>query len=426
MPAPTKELDRKLHQLLSRHAAGVSGRVWMIDLEAFRTHLGSEWVRMGDKVLAIARQSIERHLGPADMVAPYGDTAFLVVFGQSSAREAELKCLLVAREAGRRLAGNDAAASMVDVRSAIVGHRAALTFEEPGSEEAPQPAAAAQPSIEALLLLPPLMTTGMPHWGQIEFIYRPLLSLRGMVVSTFVCVPTRKMPGRGYVSGYQVLPDQSDIHGIVDLDMVVLAKVASDLRGMAERNVKALLSLPVHVETMAVLRHRTAYIQFCREHLSMLADRIIFELVELPEGIPQSRLFDLVSTLRPFSRAVIARFPLERRSFASFHLAGLHAVGADIYYSSDREDALMAKMDSFVERAARESLRTYVHGLRSISLTTAAIATGFDYIDGYSLSSVVDIPQKPLRFDLRQLYEPRLVGRQPAETPHSSTGGTPG
>jgi hypothetical protein len=407
-------LNKGLLDYITQQGAQAAGRVYAIDLDAFRTRLGDRWGRVADKARAIAQQSIERHLTAVDMVAPFGDTAFLLVFAQLDRREAQLKCLLIAREVGRRLAGSDQAADMVRVRTAVTTDSADLAFDQtPGigavAEELDHELGGA--AIRALKALPPLMTQGASHWDQLQFIYRPLLSLRGMVVSTFLCLPTRRTKEGGYLSGYQVLPDPQDEHSVVDLDMVVLAKVVTDLRGMVELGVKALLSLPVHIETLTTLRHRMAYTALCRKHLAPHADRIIFELVELPEGVPQSRLIDLVTVLRPFSRAVIARFPLERQNFAFFHLAGLHAVGADIYHCGIKEDVLMEKLDAFVDHASREGLKTYVHGLHSISLTTAAVTSGFDYIDGYSVSSVVEVPQRPLRYDLRQLYQSLLNGR---------------
>jgi EAL domain-containing protein (putative c-di-GMP-specific phosphodiesterase class I) len=401
-----KAPETRLREVLSQYRREASSRVYVIDFEILKQRLGDKWARLADKVQSIARQSIDRHLSPVDMAALYGECAFLVVFSRLGQREAELKCLLIASEVGRRLVGNDEAGALVKVRGATVSADGDVTFVDADLDASARALRheVGAAAIHSLRALPRLMTVGLPHWEQIQFIYRPLLSLRGMVVSTFICVPIRPLENHGFASGYRVLADPNDEYQIADLDTVVLAKVIGDLVDSAKNDVRALLCLPVHFQTLAAPRFREVYVELCRRYLTTLGQRVIFELVEMPEGIVQSRLHDLVTTLRPYSRAVIARLPLGQKSFGSFHLAGLHAVGADIYYSHDDETSVMHQMDQFVDKANKEGLKTYIHGLRSVSLTTAAISGGFDYIDGYSLSSIVDIPKRPLRYELQQLY----------------------
>lgn len=398
--------ETRLRETLARYRREASNRVYLLDLAALKGRLGERWPVLADKVASITLQSIERHLTPADMAAPYGDGTFLCVFSHLGQREAELKCLLIAREIGRRLVGSDEAAEVVKVRTVAVEESGDLSFADAdldASAEALQHEIGAA-AIRSLQALPKLMTAGLPHWDQIQFIYRPLLALRGMVVSTFVCVPIRPLGGQKFASGHNVLANAADEYQLADLDTVVLAKVVADLASTAERDVRALLCLPVHFQTLSTPRFREIYLDICRRYLPTFTQRLIFELVDLPEGVVQSRLHDLVATLRPYSRAVIARVPLGQKTFASFRLAGLHAVGTDIYYAKEGEEFLMHAMEHFVAAAEREGLKTYIHGLRSVSLATAAISGGFDYIDGYSLTSVVNIPKRPLRYELRQLY----------------------
>ena len=359
------EFEAQIREVLSRHGGEAAGRVYVIDLEALKVRVGKNWPKFAEKVRTLARQTIERHMTKEDLAGPYGETGFLVVFPWLSPRDAQLKCLLIAQEVGRRLFGKDDAAKNVKVRAATLTPDAHISLD-PAAEISPpaEPAARRTSALQSLDFRPQLTTANEAFWDEIEFIYRPLLALRGMVVSTFICVPVRRMGEGAFFSGYQALPQSNSHVYTADLDRVTLAKVATDLKRMEANNIKALLCLPVHVNTMSTMHNRNIYNYLCRDHLTHFADRLIFELVELPEGIPQSRLVDLVSGLRPYSRAVIARFPLEQKSFTSFRQAGLHAVGIDVYGSREPERHLMAKLDTFVARATREYLKTYVHGLR--------------------------------------------------------------
>lgn len=410
---PPADFEEKLHHALSLHGSEASSRVYLVELERLKAQFGEKWSRMEAKIHAIARESIERHLAFVDVYSQYGETSYVVVFAQMSRHEAQLKCLLIAKEMARRLIGTEAASNEIKVMTARTDDAGQLVFEEiPDFEATAQDfrrAPAAAP-VRGLVVEPQLRTEGAVDWGSIQFIYRPLLSLRGMVVSTYICLPIRRNRTGGYDSGYEVLSDPYDAQQVADLDLLGLATVATEAGKMAKTGTQALLSLPVHFETLANPHNRPRYLSHCRDFLDPHASRQIFELVNLPEGVPQSRLVELVGMLRPSARAVIARFPLTRRSFASCRAAGLHAVGADIYYSKEREAVLMREMDQFVEAAEKEMLRTYIHGLRTISLNTAAIAAGFDYIDGYALTSVANIPKQATRYDLHSLYRPLLGG----------------
>ena len=49
----------------------------------------------------------------------------------------------------------------------------------------------------------------------------------------------------------------------------------------------------------------------------------------------------------------------------------------------------MERIDAFAAAAKQHRLRCYVTGIRSISLYTAAVTSGFDYVGGHALTPVV-------------------------------------
>ena len=132
--------------------------------------------------------------------------------------------------------------------------------------------------------------------------------------------------------------------------------------------------------------------------------RIVFEMVGLPENIPQPRILELSAVLRNHSRAIIARFSPEHGNFPAYRAAGLHAVGIDVFSMGKTENMMVKDMEKFVKNAKQNELKTYIHGIRSISLLTAAISIGFDYLDGYALGSVVDQAQDIRGFSMADAY----------------------
>ena len=174
------------------------------------------------------------------------------------------------------------------------------------------------------------------------------------------------------------------------VDIFTLKKVANELVHLDERNEKSLLGIPVHFETLADTRRRTEFFKVCAAKTRDSRHRVVFEIVGLPEGIPQVRLSEFVALLLPYCRSVIARFLPEHRNFQGFRTSGLHAVGVDVYSSMRREATLMQDLDDFVKAANDQALKTYIVGVRTISLYTSALASGFDYAAGHALTSVAE------------------------------------
>ena len=56
-------------------------------------------------------------------------------------------------------------------------------------------------------------------------------------------------------------------------------------------------------------------------------------------------------------------------------------------------------------------LDAYVHGLRTTSLTSSAVAAGFRYVDGNSVRSLADAPREVQRYSPADLYAKLLQER---------------
>lgn len=65
----------------------------------------------------------------------------------------------------------------------------------------------------------------------------------------------------------------------------------------------------------------------------------------------------------------------------------------------------MRSLDRFAERASRYGIRTYAMGVRSVSLTTAIVASGFDYVSGDMIAPPVTGPRGIREFDTGMLFQ---------------------
>lgn len=410
-PPPSPEFEKKLREILGQHGDGGRGRVYLVELEPLRRQFGKKWDIMAGKIHNAVRETVESHMSAADACTPYADTSYLMAYSRLDRHEIQLKCSLISRELARRLIGTESAYNEIKIKEATVGDDGRIAFTEIADIGTVMNNQTGKPSVKSesrLLAEPKLWAGDVIDRDGIRFIYRPLLALRGMIVSTYICLAIKQDSVGSFFSGYAILPDPSSTLQIADLDLLTMATAATELSLIMETGAKTLISLPVHFETIANNRTRTKYLDYCGRHLKKYANFLVFELVGLPEGAPQSRIVELAGMLRPFARAVIARFTMDRKTFGLCRSANLHAVGMDLYYHHEGEASIMRQFNRFVEAANKERLKTYVHGIHTISLNTAAIAAGFDYIGGYALSSVAESPMPARRYDLYSMYRPLL------------------
>lgn len=383
------EFEVRLNAILKAHKGeALKDQVYLLDLSKIRDSLGPKWDQSLDKIHIKADSIIQSHLTARDLFIRRDDVSYLVVFDALPKLQGHLKANTLNEEIARALVGTEEAGKLICVMDVAIDAKGEVVISQaPGKD---------QLITELVSQADRDRATGAKTQGDqspimldgVEFIYRPMLVTRTRVVSTYVCIPVFKDLSGQYLSGYGVLGSDPSPQAIFELDHMTQHVAAAELEKLINTHVRSLIALPVHFETLASLQRRMKYLENIESIMQTNTDRIVFEMVGLPENIPQPRILELTSALRRSSRAVIARFSPEHGNFPAYRTAGLHAVGIDVFSMTKNERALIKDMETFVVNAKENQLRTYAHGIRSISLLTAAICTGFDYLDGYALSSV--------------------------------------
>lgn len=381
--------------------------VHFISLAKIRDKIGSGWERASQKVDDIARQEIERRLAPIDLFRRVDALNYIVLFARMTRPQAQLKCALIAEDIAKRLLGADFDADALEVKTALVQADGGVVLEN-----VPRIAELAEELFEAQADktfgdgAAAEVDAGKDGAGlnKMRLVYRPMWDVRQNALATYICVPAFDVVPDALLTGEAAVPDVTDVETAFRLDQMVLARVIEDLRSLEAAQRKLLLVAPLHFETVASRRRRDAYLRLCSGIPPASRKLLIFELVAVPEAIPANRLLELAIQFRRFSRAVILRLPIVHFQMPVPTETGIFAVGADLSDTERSEAELMRHMERFAAAAAKAGLRSYVHGLGSVSLTTAAVGAGFDYIDGDMITSVVEAPRAAYRFEARNIY----------------------
>ncbi|KJS40073.1 MAG: hypothetical protein VR70_06795 [Rhodospirillaceae bacterium BRH_c57] len=182
----------------------------------------------------------------------------------------------------------------------------------------------------------------------------------------------------------------SDAPNPVDLPLV--ARTVERLRQLLARGTPSLLIVPVHFGTLDRTNYRNLYLEICGRLTEQERKMLVLELVGVPRDLAPFRVEERLAQLQPLCRNVLGRVDLSRTDFTQWRNQRIHALGIDLARYSAKEGVLMKAMDAFMDAATKLKTRTYIQNLPSISLTTAAIASGFEYLSGGPIAPAIPDP----------------------------------
>lgn len=443
---------RRLKGALDQQGGVTAGTIQIINLDSVRQALGDRWPRLADRVAALADMVINRRTERHDMVTRLDGPLFLIVFTRLDAAGARTKCALIAEEIERHLLGWSADFKAVRVSAAVARLTAKeVTLERldvqdevaralcqaakafPPCEQVPRPMADTEKSAEATVRsdadrpwdieTPPASSAPacerFTDWyyedrkvtiSEVAFLYWPVWHVRRRAIGTFLCMPVVPMGRDCLLVGSRTLADVSP-QLVAEIDRLGLARVSEDIQALAANDHRALVSAPVHFETLATLRLRKDYLAVCANLPAVVRRHLILELVGLPDGAPEGRVIELLNVVRPFCLAINVRIRLTEMRVTALVGARVHAVGVALDEEDGDEGDLFRKMNDFTTLAEKADLKTYLHGTPSRSLSVAALCSGFDYVAGDGLATAVGTPDPAYRFNTIDLYS-ALLGSQ--------------
>jgi len=429
---PENRLGAHLKGLLADREVVSAGRVQILNLNKIRERLGEHWPRYANKVHAVVHEVFEHRLVRADVYTRVSEFAYVIVFATLSKAEAQIKCSAIAEEIAAKLFGQEEASKLVEVQTVAIGVGRGVALEKvnvaevlndlfdkhaalEGAFTAKEAVAlAAVEAIDARLLewlkspFNPVVTE-LP--ADLDYRFRLLWDVARNALSTFLCVIVRKTDDPSVSLDYSSLyrADSADL--IAKLDYSVLARVKRELKALHESKRRVLIGCPVHFQTLNRLSSRAYFTTLLKDVPEGFGQYLMFEIVGLPDATPQSRVAEIVATLRPHARSILAR--LERGAVRFGHIAGtgVHAVGIDAAQYGVPEERLMPAMNDFAAAAKEVGLKSYIHGLPSLSLTTAALGAGFDYIHSHAVHAPLEEPDYVRRFEFMDLYTKLRAGQ---------------
>ncbi len=371
-----------------------------IDLSNVRVHLGARFPTIVEQLHLRLRQDIPQLVGANGWICPIGNLFYMIVlWGMNEDSATGLVQRFLKRiHAHLRDMQVETAGLFIPVNAAHLDRRGRPRIDAIQSLE--EGDGIVEPSLgDATALL-----AATPE-DRSSFAFEPVWNVRQGVVSAFRCIRMEPI-APAMTNGEVAVAERVETSRIAGSDLGVLRHAIAEWSRLPADAV-CLLIVPVHFDTLAGAGSRRDFLQACGAIPAALKRLLIFEIERIPEGVLSGRLLEVARHMKPFCRSVTALVPFDCQSFDAIQRAGIPIVACNAG-GTRSEHQCLPLMERFVERAEKLKLLTGIYGIRSVSLTTAALAAGFVYIGGEAVSSLAETPRGLFKFEMADVYRSEL------------------
>ncbi|MGE3293155.1 MAG: hypothetical protein AB7I59_16845 [Geminicoccaceae bacterium] len=142
------------------------------------------------------------------------------------------------------------------------------------------------------------------------------------------------------------------------------------------------LIVPVHYATLAEMRAREAHLRTLRQLPERSRRRLVHEVLDLPERLPQARARELLAYLRPMCLALVVRSPAPASDLDHLAHSGAHGVSLA---APAADEASASALRTFAGRARIGGLRSLLLDITDPEQCRLALQAGLDHLGGEAL-----------------------------------------
>jgi hypothetical protein len=364
-----------------------NGAVHILDLDSIRVRAGVRWEKSRDAVYARLEQTLQRQLGSADVFLRLTDTTYLLTQPSSPPEDSDLCCFKIMFDLLTHLFGQCGVADIC-LHRVVACEQDALVTEKIAFPALHKLAVRAGTSVDVGGDVVSLPIQGAPA-GTGATRFAPVWDARKGVITTF----------RQEIEMVEGFDSGIDPRRAVASFLLCFRRSCEMLARHAEGNARFLLEMPISYELLSNPIGRMEFVSLCRSLPSHVRQFLLFEVAQIPLGVPQSRLSELVSALKPFARGIFAQVTSRTYDFGAFQSVGLQAIGLSLVSPTGvvtgREE-----VEKLAAAAHKMRLSSFVCGAQSLDQIEFACSRGIDLVCGTAIGTPVREPAGMYRLDL--------------------------
>ena len=373
------------------------GCVYIISLAEIRAAIAPRWEKMSGAVWGHLENLLRQRLAPTDFFCAVDDGAALVSLPSLSAEEARLCCLRIAHDLNTVMLGAydisklavEQVCAWQDGKFATAqitaGHADFCALRSDPKDAEPPVPSQAQPAASA----------GIQAKSRYGFV--PVWDAQKDAITTYRChaieeINTGEPVGRQAQFKLALLATIANVRQATE---ILLRRLAAGDR--------FLLWLPISYDVLGSPIGRMEISALCRSLPGELRPYLIFEISDLPYGVAQSRLSDLVASLRPFCRGVMAQLPPRIPNYGAYLDAGLYAIGVSFAANVTGAD-MGSEIFKLSVAARRQRIMSFALDVPSDEALQSARECGISLLSGPLIGGAAAQPSGVRRLTAQDIH----------------------
>lgn len=375
------------------------GCVIVIGLEAIRDEAGARWDKMRHSIYLNLEGLLRQKLGGTDYFSQLDDLSFLVSMPAASSDEAQILCVSVAHDLHKNLLGHCEIAQLrISRATKLEGDNLecevteGVTLARIASQAGLKITGSAAPNCaHAPQYKPPIDAS---HSSQSRYCFTPLWDVQNEAITTYRCGTVVEN------SLFETIQPHTTFKSEL-ADLLARLRFATETLAMhLASGHKYLLSLPISYDLLGSPIARMEVASLCRSLSSAMRPYLQFEIGEMPYGVPQSRLSELVGSLRPFCRGVTAYLPARIPSYAAYQGAGLSAIGLSFSAGLVANTDMSSEVFKLATAAQRLHLKSFMLDVPNCDMLLSAHRLNVNAISGHMIGRPMPMPEPVRRLPL--------------------------
>jgi len=358
-----------------RAAEPLQSYIALLDLMPIRTAIRPEdWPRQRHKIVAVVQHAARTLISEKDAFTIHGNEVCIATFGETTREIASLNAAAIGHKIVRSLLGVHGVGRISLTPSVF----ALADLLQPGESDTDAPGDAARIPAAAKRPAQPdredkrkklLDMYGDDCPNEISNTYLPVWNMETRLARTFQLLPCCRRTGADPVYGYDALPESRTDANLVEFDIGGIEGGLLDLKQAIDAGHETKLLLPLHFATAGSNQGRAELTEIFPRLPAFVRERLSFALYGVPGGVPQGRLHQVFSTLRPMVKLVsVVLEPNAESGPTLWNVAArMRAVGmphVHIMLPEDPYDDVLDRARSICSRAASMGLTVGALGLR--------------------------------------------------------------
>lgn len=372
------EYARELIALIRQGRNVSAGRLEVLGIERVKQHYAQHWEDVHDKINAVIRLIINRHLNPQDACAQVRSCHFILLFADIPLREATEKTAQISQEIYDTLIDHPDIGAYLLVKNAT-GRVDEMDFSNFDAFLENLKTAPVKPRVKK----------------QQEIVVAP-------EEVGFKAMPVWDAEHRRLV-GYQCF---SAVAGADDPDDETLSQTDQTALGQARqifdttREAQNLLIFcPVNFKAIQNPKTRAKFTQICQTLPPEMRARLAFEVMGIPRSLEVPNVNGVLENIRDYCNVIVAGARIDRPPSDNLCKGSVNGISLDLRGIQTFQPQIQKMLDAFSGHAKKNKLRLMAHGIKCPTLAEKTAAAGFNTIDGEALHPPLEQADPALSLD---------------------------